>query len=354
MNFIISKKLKIFLGVAFKDLWRYGKAFFGDKQGYLSICNRYERLEVAPDGTGFRCNWQWTSDLHAPKFLPFLGRRLMQRALADHPVCRIAQPEVVSEHPEISFIIGHRGLERLPHLLATLESIAGQQGVACECIVVEQDTQSLLTGKLPGWVRLIHTPPPAADMPYCRSWTFNVGARQARGELLVLHDDDILLPVDYAKLHWARIEQGYEVVNLKRFIFFLDEKSSCSLFSKNEAASGFTPESIMQNAEGGGSVAITREAYERIGGMDESFIGWGGEDNEFWERAQTCKVWPYGCLPLVHLWHPSQPGKQRDDNPAVRHYHELSTIPVTERIERLKHLSSGDMSGPNGYVRKVS
>jgi GT2 family glycosyltransferase len=109
------------------------------------------------------------------------------------------------------------------------------------------------------------------------------------------------------------------------------------------------PETIVQNLEGGGSVAIIREAYERIGGMDESFIGWGGEDNEFWERAQTCKVWPYGCLPLVHLWHPSQPGKYQDENPTLRHYRDLSLIPAGERIVRLASLVHGETVGPHGY-----
>ncbi len=65
----------------------------------------------------------------------------------------------------------------------------------------------------------------------------------------------------------------------------------------------------MQNAEAGGSIALSRDAFHAIGGYDESFVGWGGEDNEFWERAQTRRVWPYGYLPFVHLWHAPQPEK---------------------------------------------
>ena len=338
--------MRALLGVLLKELPRYLPALAGSGAGYLALRNRSECLEPAPDGSGYRCDWQWTSDLHAPKVLPFLGRWLMRRALADHPIRRLTHPESVSELPQVSFIIGHRGMARLPHLLATLESIAGQKDVAIECIVVEQETESQLAERLPAWVRHIHTPPPQPDMPYCRSWAFNVGARHALGSMLILHDNDILVPRDYARQHWNRFTQGYEVINLKRFIFFMNEASTNALFADKTDIPRIMLESVMQNAEGGGSIAITREAFERIGGMDESFIGWGGEDNEFWERAQTCNVWPYGFLPLVHLWHPSQPGKYRTDNDTLRQYQDLSVVPVRVRIERLRQCRAGDFAGP--------
>ena len=102
----------------------------------------------------------------------------------------------------------------------------------------------------------------------------------------------------------------------------------------------------MQNAEGGGSIAILKDAYERIGGMDEGFVGWGGEDNEFWERAQTLRLWPYAHLPLWHLWHPPQPGKYAQDNATLHRYREMSESPVEERIRRLKGNPGGKLSGP--------
>jgi len=344
--------MKGLLGVFLKDLPRFLPALMHNDAHYLALCNRAERLEAAPDGSGYRCDWQWTSDLHAPKVLPFLGRWLMKRALADHLVRRLPQPQLVSGKPEVSFIIGHRGMARLPHLLATLESIAAQQDVGIECIVVEQDAQPLLMGHLPAWVRHIHTPPPVFDMPYARSWAFNVGVKQARGRVLVLHDNDMLVSADYTARILSRVEQGFEVVNLKRFIFYLDEAHTKAVFKSKATLLDIPAEAIVQNLEAGGSVAITRDAYDRIGGMDESFIGWGGEDNEFWERAQTCKVWPYGCLPLVHLWHPSQIGKYQGENPTLKHYRELSLIPPVDRIAHLIARQSGGMAVPSGSIDK--
>jgi len=329
--------LKVYLGVVFKDVPRHLVALSSNANRYLAICNRAERLEPAPDRSGYRCNWQWTSDLHAPKVFPALGRRLMQRALADHPIHNADSiSDLTGAPPQVTFLIGHRGVARLPHLLATLQSVAAQQGIAVECIVIEQDTVSQLGPVLPAWVRLVHTPPPVPDMPYCRSWTFNVGALHARSDVLVLHDNDMLVPVDYAAWIMARVDQGYEVVNPKRFIFYLTQSHTQAIFESNADLIAAAPEVIVQNLEGGGSVAITRAGYDQIGGMDESFVGWGGEDVEFWERAQTLRVWSWAALPLVHLWHSAQPGKNNSRNKAMTRYWDLAKTPNRDRIASLK------------------
>jgi hypothetical protein len=93
----------------------------------------------------------------------------------------------------------------------------------------------------------------------------------------------------------------------------------------------------VQNALGG-TLGATRTAYVVIGGFDASFVGWGGEDNEFRERADVGgRVYAYGYLPFVHLFHPPQPGKlQPHASPSVRRYEELRGIAPAERIRRLR------------------
>ncbi len=330
-------------GVITRDSWRWSRALTARDSSYLALCNHNERLESAPgNDNGYRCDWQWTSDLHAPKIIPALGRCLMRRALRQHPIGCLAAPLCTgTNNPQISFLIGHRGMARLPHLLATLKSIAGQQGAVGECIVVEQDTHSQIGPHLPPWVRLVHTPPLAPDMPYCRSWAFNVAAKQARSPILVLHDNDMLMPTDYAAQILHRVAHGYEVVNLKRFIFYLHEAHTDAFLRGTVSLLGAAPAVVLQNAEAGGSVAITRAGFDQIGGMDESFIGWGGEDNEFWERAQTLRAWTWGSLPMVHLWHVAQAGKQDPNANTAERYRELAQISPSERIESLRAAPRG-------------
>ena len=313
---------------------------------WVEICNRKESLKSAPKGPGVLCQWKWASDLHATKVFPSLGLRLMKRAFKDWPIELLDSPEFGKTDIGISFIIGHRGIERLPHLLATVKSIAAQRDVSLECIVVEQSASREIETSLPSWVRYIHTPLPYPDMPYCRSWTFNVGARVAKGEILVFHDNDMLVPTNYAAHLMVRFAEGFEVANLKRFVFYMGKEHLKKILSAVKLNFSMSPAAIVQNLEGGGSLAVSKKAFFEIGCFDESFVGWGGEDSEFWDRAQTRKVWPYGYIPIVHLWHAPQQGKF--DNKMTRKdlYWTLSKEPVESRIRRLLSITSGNISGP--------
>ncbi len=328
--------VKKWLGALALDVPRYTPTLLNRSPTYLSIRNRNEELERAPDGTGYRCLWKWTSDLHAPKVFPVLGQLLYRRAFRDHPIQFSQDPEKLCIKPDVSFIIGHRGLERIPQLRLTLASIAGQRNVAVECIVVEQDVQPQMKDQLPGWVRYVHAPPPTAGMPYNRALAFNQGVKFARSSLLILHDNDMPVPCDYAAAHVGKADEGYEVINLKRFIFYLDRKTSEKTSETYDIHKPVGIEAIVQNLQAGGSIAITRKAYTEIGGMDESFVGWGGEDNEFWERAETRRVYPYGSLPLIHLWHAPQPGKRSGELAMGKQlYWKLSKTEPEIRIEKL-------------------
>jgi GT2 family glycosyltransferase len=277
---------------------------------------------------------------------PSLGRRLQDRALAEWPPAFAAEPDPSGggPAPEVSFVVGHRGLDRVPHLRRVLASIAGQTGARVECVVVEQSAQPELAGRVPEWVSVVHTPAPTG-MPYSRAWAFNVGARAAGGALLAFHDNDMIVPARYAAELLAVRRLGYEVMNLKRFVFYLGERETARVLDGEPIAG--PPERVIQNLEGGGSVAIDRDAFFAIGGFDESFVGWGGEDNEFWERAAVRAVWPWGYLPLVHLYHAEQPEKRMSDRRTAALLEERSRIAPEERVGELRARAFGRPQGPD-------
>lgn len=271
--------------------------------------NRQDKLIPGPDGEGICCPWEHTRDLHVAKVFPVCSTLLLKRMLRDWPIALVDYPQHSSDEIDVSFIIGHRGLARLPHLLLTLKSIAAQRNASIECIVVEQSYGPEIREKLPGWVRYVHTQTASVEYLYNRSWTLNEGVRNAKGKVVVLHDNDMLVPQDYASEFVRLVSKGFEVVNLKRFIANLDQPSSKHVFYSQLLNGDLRSESILQNATAGGSIGILKSAYEAIGGMDEDFVGWGGEDTEFWDRCQTLQVANYCYMPIIHLWHISQPGK---------------------------------------------
>ncbi|WP_216901270.1 glycosyltransferase [Synechococcus sp. CCY 9618] len=324
------------LGVWLKERLRYEHLLRAGAPAHLRIANRNERLETAPDGRGQACLWRYTSRLHAPGVAPRLGRRLLERCLEEAPIRRRRTPLWEEGPPDLSVLIGHRGSERLPLLLATLESLAAQEDVRLECLVIEQDSEPRIASRLPPWVRHVHGPLADPEAPYNRSHSFNLGAREARAPVLLLHDNDMLVPAGYSRRLLDRIGRGYAVVNPKRFVFYLDEAHSERVLAGSQDYGARPAEAIVQNLEAGGSMAITAAAYAAIGGMDEGFVGWGGEDNEFWDRCLTRPAWIWGYEPIVHLWHRGQPLKHRRDNPNLERARAVMQRPALERIAALR------------------
>ena len=334
------KKIREFVGVMFKDWLRYESYLRFKKDKYLMLRNRVEKLATGPNNLGYVCLWPHTSRLHAPLVMPSLGRQLLKVCIAKSTF-KLKESRRENAEIMISVLIGHRGMERLPLLLLTLRSVAAQTGVNLECIVIEQDTKSLIKEFLPAWVKHLFLKTETSSEVYNRSAAFNHGGRNARGKILLLHDNDMLIPNTYCKDIATLVSRGYEAINIKRYIFYLtrshSEKIIRSLNVPIEA-----PEYIVQNLEAGGSMAITKNAYFAIGGMDEEFVGWGGEDIEFWKRCSLLKRWIWGYQPILHLWHQSQPLKDEKNNPNIDRIILLNNLTLTDRIKFLRQMNWGE------------
>lgn len=307
---------------------------------WMYITNRNEKSIPAIQGPGVSMLGDFTSVLRCAQQFPVMSKRLFIKAFEQYPVTLADEFEPCAG-PDFSFIIGHRGADKIKNLNLVIQSIAGQTNKSIECIVVEQSADPQLHNQLPKWVRYFHQQVCETDL-FNRASAFNFGVSKSKAKYLVLHDNDLLIPACYTDMHLTHLAKGYDLVNLKRYIFGLNKNDSDALGLHRQPAGSFSPQYVMQNAKGGGSLTITKSAYNRIGGFDNRFAGWGGEDNELWQRAQILNIYPYGNLPMIHLWHEPQHDKRGGKHGGGLYTEsllaELSRISIYQRIQNLREV----------------
>jgi len=299
---------------------------------WLDLCNRNECLSVDSDSGGRACLWSESSNLTVARIFPEVGARLLQHCFAQWPV-RFSESLAPSDHatPQVSFILGVRGRERLSQFEACMASLRAQVGISTEIIVVEQSWRQEFAGIVSSDVRYHHQQATDPAMPFNRSWALNGGARLARGHILVFHDADMLVPARFARCIAEVMQSRLDALRLPRFIFYLDQESSETLQRTRAIPSRPRMERVVANNRT--PVAVTRDAYFSLGGHDECFYGWGAEDDEFMARLATLRVGEGAMFPILHLWHPSAASASRERNSAL--LAQQSSIPVAERISAL-------------------
>ena len=349
----LSTRLRQLMGVAVLDwphfqkvLWEPTSAGQATAPGWVALHNRIEQLSTNPHGPGVRCDWQWGSELHACTVWPSLGRQLMRKALHDWPI-KFANIPPRSSGPRVSFIFAHGGRSRLPQLQRTIQSVFAQQEVEIECVVVDQSPVPLI-GELPAQVVYRHLSKEGVPSGWHKSWAYNVGARLASGEILVFQDGDICVPQRYgAEVARTILKEGYDAASLQRFLFYLDPQATRQMDVIDHPNLRQNPERVFQNWKGG-TIAVRRDAFFSLGGFDEGFVDWGGEDDEFFDRCSAVRHCRFGFLPFVHLWHRPQPDRKVSDNPNISQIMPWRMqLPVGDRIAELTARKFGNPQHPD-------
>ncbi|MDT8911802.1 glycosyltransferase family A protein [Amycolatopsis sp. PS_44_ISF1] len=237
-----------------------------------------------------------------------------------------APPPRAGEPVDAAVVIPFRGsggtarLRNLRWVLASLnDQTAGRSRY--RIVVVETD-------EVPRWRQEIQ---PLCDTylhayndgRFNKAWAVNVGVVHgaAPAEAVCVLDADILVDRDFVARALARFgEPGTQAHWPFQDLLFLDEDSSRRAI-RNRCVSG-RPEVDQRLLRGvylrrppGGCLWLRTSLFRRIGGMDERFAGWGGEDQDFEWRVDR-----YGALdrhadPIVHLDHPRAQYRADDGTP---------------------------------------
>lgn len=229
---------------------------------------------------------------------------------------------------KFTFIIGYRHIpDRLNNLRRTLDWINSFTG--SEVILVEQDTHSKISHLN---LRCKHVFM-RSNMPYNRSWSFNVGLKHSNSNIIVCGDSDI-------------------VMDPNKFINALNSLSEYEMVSPYHSVVDLTPQESMMPLEqvvninrvgrgeednqkiniSGGISIFRKDALMRIGGWNEDFIGWGGEDDYQTIKVKKFLKWKELEGRCYHLYH----SKAAPDNT----YYKRSL----EILERSNQMTNEDLT----------
>jgi len=178
--------------------------------------------------------------------------------------------------------------------------------------------------------------------PFSKSAAVNAGARKAKGDILVIADADGYIPVQAVTFCAAEIRRAREkgqrlwYIPYRQF-YRLTETASLRVLRSDPCAPYKFPNPPHPDDEdstgthpgrhnhhrhrkhhhhhwsgskrghwyGAMCQIMPREAFDEVGGWDERFRGWGGEDHSAM-RAMDTLYWRHKTIAgqVLHLWHP--------------------------------------------------
>ena len=146
---------------------------------------------------------------------------------------------------------------------------------------------------------------------------------------ICLLDADILADRSFLQRNLDRLGSIGEGAHVgHREVLCLDPGSSDAAIERRvlrgepDVAVGSSRGLLLHRVVGAG-VWLRREVFERVGGMDERYVGWGGEDDDFAGRGRRAAGLAGFEDLLIHLAHP-RPEMEREGRPLNGHLTPLS------------------------------
>lgn len=237
--------------------------------------------------------------------------------------------------------------ERPEHLERSLASLALQQSVAGKFEVVVADDGSRdrshsvvhkfsRTAEFPlKWITHAHD---GFRVSLCR----NDGVRASSAPYLLFTDSDCIFPVDHLQKHL--LARKSKVIRAGDS-FRLDQEATDRLDAKALASGAYRTWVSREERQRlfkkkikeqyyqfvrhaakpkltGCNIGISREDLEAVNGFDESFVGWGCEDDDLAFRLRRAGRRVASALRYTHayhMWHPTEPSRPAkwNDGPNV-------------------------------------
>jgi len=155
--------------------------------------------------------------------------------------------------------------------------------------------------------------------PFNRSAAINYAARQVDWDIAVIADSDTWVPVHNLEAAIATAADTGQLTSALTAVAELDQHCTEEILDGHFDITALGIDRIRNgNLDTQSSIlAVPRAMWDNIGGFDERFVGWGGEDNAFWRAATILAGHPQRIPGLAfHLWHlPASTAQERRASP---------------------------------------
>lgn len=179
-----------------------------------------------------------------------------------------------------------------------------------------------------------------------RAWGYNCAVCNTTCLNIVLADNDLILDTEDLNRGLILLSQ-YDVIKPFQTVYDLNLDDTLKYITINN----FNPtlDKPRVNLTAGGLLMMTKKAFLTIGGYDERFEGWGGEDDEMtkqlWKYINNKQLTYYGFgNDLLHLYH----DRTVNDSWTQPNYHNNCSFIYDNR--RNQNITIGQF---NKYVNRI-
>jgi GT2 family glycosyltransferase len=237
---------------------------------------------------------------------------------------RYISPTSATLVPTISYVIPCRSsANRSPSIESVIGNIRAQRFPNIEIIVVEQDVQIALRDADIGPTKHILVPSSSKGQQFNKSAAFNKGVVSSTSEYIVLHDADILVPMNYTQRVYNTLKV-HESCHFGKQVLYLTQPSTSDVNRSHSVTAKKRQCNQAVDYFEGGSLAVRKAIYIRIGGFDERFVGYGVEDCEFYHRLKDqSNLNSERVVKMIHLWHDRTPGWEQCHIANKKYFHDM-------------------------------